>query len=87
MAKIDVELTPVPCKRCHGSKQILAQQPGGDLDNPRPMYSVQCPECTGLGFTAEMKIDAHNLLKLITPKVTGTATFTPPAKGNGEDEG
>ena len=39
---------------------------------------VKCGHCNGLGFRHEMSMDGLNILKLVTPKVKGTATFTPP---------
>jgi len=39
---------------------------------------VRCENCNGLGFRHEMSMDGLNVLKLVTPKVKGTATSRPP---------
>jgi len=79
---MDVKLTPVRCTQCKGSKKVLMEKPDGTL----PKYFVDCPGCNGLGVTYEMSVDALNLLKLITPRVKGTATSRPPATEGAEDD-
>jgi DnaJ-class molecular chaperone len=61
---MDVKLNPVRCGQCDGTGRTPTLEP--------------CERCNGIGHTYEMKVDAVNLLKLVTPTVKGTATSRPP---------